>query len=76
MDLTPKIEAIHMLSERCHTKNRVVFLKQHIKYFNFQSKIQLDHPVRTIPRDVGCRLDDKCRPKYVHNLCLLNTAHG
>ena len=36
-----------MLFERCHTTNNVGrdLLKQHIKYFNFRSKIQLDHPV-------------------------------
>ena len=33
--------------ERCHTKNRKLTLKQHIKYriFNFRSKVQLDHSV-------------------------------
>ena len=34
-----------MLFERCHTKNRMRSIKQHIKYFHFLSKIQLDHPV-------------------------------
>ena len=36
---------LYMLFER-HTKNRKRSLKQHIKYFNFRSKIQLDHPVQ------------------------------
>ena len=33
--------------ERCHTKHRNISIKQHIKYFNFRSKIQFDHPVRS-----------------------------
>ena len=32
----------------CHTKNRKRSLKQHIEYFNFRSKIQLDHPVQRL----------------------------
>ena len=31
--------------EISHTKNRKRSIKQHIKYFNIRSKIQLDHPV-------------------------------
>ena len=31
--------------ERCQTKNLKRSLKQHIKYFNFRSKVQLDRPV-------------------------------
>ena len=34
-----------MMFERCHTKNRTRSIKQHIKYFNFRYKHQLDHPV-------------------------------
>ena len=34
-----------MLFERCHTNNRMRSIKEHIKYFNFRSNIQLDHPV-------------------------------
>ena len=34
-----------MLFESSDTKNRMRSLKQHIKYFNFRSKIQLDNPV-------------------------------
>ena len=34
-----------MLFEGCHTKDRKRSLRQHVKYFNFRSKIQLDHPV-------------------------------
>ena len=29
----------------CHTKIRKRSINQHIKYFNFRSKVQLDHPV-------------------------------
>ena len=32
-----------MLFERCHTTNRKISIKQHIKYL--RSKVQLDHPV-------------------------------
>ena len=31
------------------SKNRKICLKQHIKYFNFRSKIQLDHPLIYLP---------------------------
>ena len=34
-----------MLVEICRAKNRKRDLKQHTKYFNFWSKIQLVHPV-------------------------------
>ena len=44
-DFTPEIEVFHMLFERFHTKNIKRSLKQHIKYFNFRSKAELDHPV-------------------------------
>ena len=42
LDLTPEIEVLHMMFERSHTKNRKRSIKQH---FNFQSQVQLDHPV-------------------------------
>ena len=45
LDLTPEIEVSHMLFERCHAKDRNRSLNQHIKYFNFQSYIQLNHPI-------------------------------
>ena len=47
--MTPEIEVFFMLLEICHTKNRKRDLKQHIRYFNLRSKIQiqLDHPVCT-----------------------------
>ena len=32
LDLKPEIEVFHMLFERCHTKNRERYIKQHIKY--------------------------------------------
>ena len=41
------MEVYHMLFERCHSKNRKRFIKQHIKYFNFRSKVQLNHPVKS-----------------------------
>ena len=51
LDLTPAIEVLYMLFEGCHTKNRKIsIIKQHIKCFNFRSKIQLDHPVEYVPR--------------------------
>ena len=45
LDLTPDMAVLYMLFERCHTKNRKIALKHHIRYFNFRSKFQLDHPV-------------------------------
>ena len=44
---TPEMEVFYMLFERCHTKKRQRYLKQHViyMYFNFRSIIQLDHPV-------------------------------
>ena len=45
LDFTPEIEALFMLFERCHTKDRKRSLKQHIRYFNFRNKTHLDHPV-------------------------------
>ena len=42
LDFAPEMEVFQMLFERCHTKGS---LKQHTKYFNFRSIIQLDHPV-------------------------------
>ena len=48
LDFTPEMEVFYVLFERCHTKNGKRYLKQHLKYFNFRSKIQLDHPVRFV----------------------------
>ena len=46
LDLTPEIEEFHMMFERCHTKkNR---RRSIIKYFNFGSSVQLDHPVHSV----------------------------
>ena len=45
LDLTPEIEVFHMVFDICHTTYRKRSFKQHTKYFNFQRKIQLDHPV-------------------------------
>ena len=52
---TPEIEVFYMLFERRHTENRMRSIKQHIKYFNSRSKVQLDHPVDTYhsPSQVG-----------------------
>ena len=36
------------VGERCRTKKSKISLKQHITYFHFRSKIQLNHPVRCI----------------------------
>ena len=47
LDFTPEIEVVHMLFDRCHTKNRKSSIKQHTEYFNFLSKILLDHPVKS-----------------------------
>ena len=44
-DFTPEMEVFYKLIERCHTKNRKGSIKQHKNYFNFRSKIQLDHSV-------------------------------
>ena len=44
-----------------HTKLRMISLKQHIKYFNFRSTIQSDHPVET--EATACLLCSKiCAP--------------
>ena len=45
LDFTPEIVVFYTLFERCDTKNRKQSLKHHIKYFNFRSQIQLDHPL-------------------------------
>ena len=39
MEMVPDV-----LFERGHNKIRKRDLKQHLKYFNFRSKIQFDHP--------------------------------
>ena len=46
LDFTPEIKVFHMMYEGCHTKNRTISLKLHINYFNFGSKIELDHPLQ------------------------------
>ena len=45
LDFTPEIKVFVMLFERCHSKNSVKSIKQHIKYFNLRSKMQPDPPV-------------------------------
>ena len=45
LDYTPEIEVLYMLFEGCYTKYRKISLKYHIKYLNFRSKIQLNHPI-------------------------------
>ena len=42
LDLTSETEVFHMLIGRCHTRNRKRSIKQHLIYFNFRSKFQLD----------------------------------
>ena len=42
LDFTPVMEVFFIF----HAKNRKRSLRQHKKYFNFRSKIQLDHPVQ------------------------------
>ena len=55
LDFTPEMQLLYMLFERCHTRNRKRSINQHIKYFNFCSKIQLDHPdmIDVQPADIG-----------------------
>ena len=38
MDLTTEIKVVYMLFERCHSKDILISIKQHIKYFNFRVK--------------------------------------
>ena len=46
LNFTPEIEVLHIMFERWDTKDRKISFKQHITYFNFRSKIPLDHPVQ------------------------------
>ena len=46
-----------MLFERCPTKNRKRSPEQHIKYFNFRIKIQLDHPLQITPNTANLLID-------------------
>ena len=39
LNFTAEMEVLHMLYERCHTKNRMRSLKPHLKYFNLRGKI-------------------------------------
>ena len=48
LDFAHETEALYMQFERCYTTNIKRYSKQHIKYFNFLSKVQLDHPVLTV----------------------------
>ena len=55
-DSTPEIEVFHMPFERSYTINRMMkSIKQHIKYFNFRSKVQLDHPVHLPAQSIRLR---------------------
>ena len=45
LDFTQEMEVFYMMFQRYNTKNRKISLKQRIQYFNFRSKIQLNHPV-------------------------------
>ena len=39
LNLTPEFQVFHVLFERCHTKNRQISSKLHIKKFNFLRKL-------------------------------------
>ena len=43
MDLTS--DFFYQLFDRCYSQNMKGSVEQHVKYFNFLSKVQLDHPV-------------------------------
>ena len=45
LDFTQEMEVFYMMFQRYNTKNRKISFKQRIQYFNFRSKIQLNHPV-------------------------------
>ena len=47
-----------MLFERCHTRNRKRSLKQNKEYFNFRSKIQLDHPEQEVSDLLAASLNE------------------
>ena len=53
LDLTPEIEVFHLLFERCLTKFRKRSIKQHIKYFNFRSLVQLERPLQPFQVHLG-----------------------
>ena len=53
--------------ERWHSKSRKISLKQHIKYFNFRSKIQMDHPVTSVS-SVAFLLQFMCNCSYLWTL--------
>ena len=46
LDFTPEVEVCYILFERCFSLNRKESIKQHMYFFNFRCKIQLDHPVQ------------------------------
>ena len=48
LNFTPEIEVFYMLFERTPSILSMTSLKQHMEYFNFRCKIQLDHPVKLI----------------------------
>ena len=45
LELTPEIEVFYMLFDRSLSIFSMISLKQHIEYFNFRCKIQVDLPV-------------------------------
>ena len=55
LDLTTEIEVFCSSSDAI-LRNRMISLKQDIKYFNFQGKIQLDHPVLSVHNSNDCSL--------------------
>ena len=58
LDFTQEIKISHMLFDRYHCKHRGSSVKQHMKYYNFLCKIQLDYPV--------CDRVGYAVPSYVH----------
>ena len=52
LNLTPEIEVFYILFDRSLSIFSMTFLRQHLEYFNFRCKIQLDLPVERS----GCKL--------------------
>ena len=44
LNLTPEIEVFYMLFDRSHSISYIIFLKQHMEYFNFRCLILLELP--------------------------------
>ena len=48
LNFTQEMEIICMLFDRAHSTFTMTSIKKHIEYFNFKSKIQLDHSVTSV----------------------------